>query len=179
MTALAAETDMAALCLRFLVMTASRSGEARGATWAEIDPVAGLWSLEAGRMKSGRPPHRVPLSEPVLELLQGAAEVRCGDLVFWGRAGMLSDTTLTKALHRLGYDGITVHGMRSCFAQWAQDHGHPPDLIEASLAHQSGSAVARAYQRSDVLERRRALMAQWAAFLTTPPAQVIPLRAAG
>jgi integrase len=174
MAALAADPSMGALCLRFLVLTAARSGEARGATWGEIDLSAGLWSLPAARMKAGRD-HRVPLSEPAQRLLAGLAEMRCGDFVFWGRAAMVNDTTLSKVLRRLGYNGITVHGFRSTFSTWAADHRMDTTLVETSLAHTVGNAVSQAYQRSDLLEARRVLMEAWASYLTKPPAQVIKL----
>jgi integrase len=178
MAALAADESVAARCLAFLIMTASRSGEARGAAWAEIDPVARLWSLPAGRMKAGRD-HRVPLSEPVLALLSGLRGLS-SRWVFPGHyAGrLMSDVTLKAVLHRHGYGAVTVHGFRSTFRDWAADTGKPADLAEQALAHVVGSAVERSYRRTDVLERRRALMAEWAEFLTAPPAQVLPFRAA-
>jgi integrase len=176
---LADDPSMAAAALRFLMLTAARSGEVRGATWGEIDPAAGLWSLPAARTKANRP-HRVPLSEPVLELLRGLAEVRNGDLVFIGqrRGRPLADRTLRLALARLS-PGVTVHGMRSTFRDWCADQRKPFDLAEAALAHVTGNAVVQAYQRSDLLDARRGLMAEWAAFLTRPPAVVVPIRVAG
>jgi integrase len=87
--------------------------------------------------------------------------------------------TLKNLLRRLGHGDITVHGFRSTFRDWCADHGKPADLAEAALAHVTGSAVERSYRRSDVLERRGALMAEWEAFLTRPPAEVLPLRVAG
>jgi integrase len=171
---------MAAMALRFIVLTGCRSGEARGATWDEIDPVAGLWSLPAGRMKAGQP-HRVPLSDAALELLEPLAGLRQAALVFFGQARgrPLCDVTLKNLLRRLGHGDITVHGFRSTFRDWCADHGQPADLAEMALAHTVGSAVERSYRRSDVLERRRRLMEAWAAFLTREPADVVPLRAAG
>jgi integrase len=181
MAALADDESMAALCLRFVVLTACRSGEARGARWDEIDLPQALWSLPAGRMKA-RQPHRVPLSDAACELLASLAEVRSGSLVFPGQKhGVpVADMTLITALRRAGYAKAeaTVHGMRSCFRDWCADHGQPADLAEQALAHAVGSAVERSYRRSDVIERRRVLMQQWADFLTSKPAQVIPLRAA-
>jgi integrase len=102
-------------------------------------------------------------------------------LVFPGHyaGGLIADATLTWTLRRAGFDDCSVHGMRSTFASWAQDHGHASDLVEQSLAHAIGNQVRQAYARSDVLDLRRALMAEWAAFLTRPPAAVVPLRQAG
>jgi integrase len=180
MAALAANETMSALCLRFVVLTACRSREARMATWDEIELAQRLWTLPAARTKQGRM-HAVPLAEPILELLRGLYAMRQSALVFPGRGGAqpIADAMMPHTLHRTGFDGCTVHGMRSTFAQWAQDHGHPPDLIEASLAHAVGNVVARSYQRSDVLDLRRGLMDQWAQFLTRAPAAVVPIRAAG
>jgi integrase len=178
MAALAADESMAARCLALLLLTASRSGEARGCRWDEIDLASATWSLPASRMKAGRP-HRVPLSPPAVALLEGLQRLRQSGLVFPGVhvGGRLADVTLIRVLRRAGFD-VTVHGMRSTFASWAQDHGHAANLVEQSLAHAVGSAVQRAYQRSDVIERRRVLMEAWAGYLTRPPADVVPLRAA-
>jgi integrase len=173
---------MTARCLRFLILTATRSAEARGCRWSEVDPGEitgeGTWTIPAARMK-GRREHRVALSEPALAVLGEVAEVRNADVVFWGRAGVLDDNTLRDLLLRLGHRGVTVHGFRSSFADWAADHGHSSDAVEMALAHTVGSAVRRAYARSDLLEARRSLMQAWATFLTQPPAVVIPLRQAG
>jgi integrase len=116
------------------------------------------------------------LSESALAVLAEVAEVRTGDIVFWGRAGVIDSCTLLVLLQRLA-PGVTVHGMRSCFRDWCADHGQPADLAEMALAHTVGSAVERSYRRSDVLERRRALMQQWARYLTEPV--VVPLRQVG
>jgi integrase len=170
---------MGAAAVRFLILTAARSGEVRFCRWDEIDLVAGLWSLPASKTKAGRV-HRVPLAPAVLELLAGVAALRHSALVFPGRQprGVLNDMTLTGALRRAGYDNCSVHGMRSSFRDWAADTGQPADLAEMALAHSVGNAVERAYRRSDVIERRRALMDAWATFLTMPPAAVIPFKAA-
>jgi hypothetical protein len=103
-------------------------------------------------------------------------------LVFFGTgSGLhpLADVTLKDVLRRLGHGDVTVHGMRSCFRDWCADTGRPAELAKSALAHLPASVVVQAYQRSDLLDARRGLMAEWAAFLTAPPAQVITLRAAG
>jgi integrase len=176
---LSSETGIAARCLAFLILTATRSGEARGARWHEIDTAQKLWVIPAQRMKAGRE-HRVPLSEPAMAILTELGELRTGDLVFFGakRGGVIGDTTLQTLLGRLGHS-VTVHGMRSTFRDWCADTGKPGDLAEVALAHVVGSAVARAYQRSDLLDARRDLMDAWAQFLTAPPAVVLPFQAAG
>jgi integrase len=173
------ETGIAARCLAFLILTATRSGEARGARWDEIDMAQKLWVIPAQRMKAGRE-HRVPLSEPAMAILTELAELRTGDLVFFGakRGSAIGDTTLQTLLGRLGRS-VTVHGMRSTFRDWCADTGKLGDLAEVALAHVVGSAVARAYQRSDLLDARRDLMDAWAAYLTAPPAVVLPFQAAG
>jgi integrase len=178
--ALASEISMAARCLAFLVLTAARSGEARGATWSEIDMDAAVWVIPPQRMKAGHE-HRVPLSDATAGILREMAALRRCDLVFEGhtRGRPLRDLTLTTALRRLGYSSCSVHGMRSCFRDWCADTGKQADLAEMSLAHVVGSQVERSYRRSDVLEQRRVLMDAWAAYLTREPAQVVPLRALG
>ena len=159
------------LCLRFLVLTATRSGEARGAMWSEIDLGSREWRIPADRMKAGTE-HRVPLSERSLEVLEGAASLRDDSgFVFPSptrRGRQLSDMTLMKTLRTTGLaDRTTVHGFRSAFRDWASectDADHA--AIELSLAHKVGSAVERAYARSDLIEKRRLLLDEWGAFAT-------------
>ena len=166
----------AKLCFRFLVLTAARSGEARGASWEEIDPEKLEWRIPAWRMKAGVE-HRVPLSDAALAVLQHAQLLReVSGLVFPsprkpGRP--LSDMTLTKLLRDTGLaDRTTVHGFRSSFRDWAAECSDAPHAaMELSLAHTVGSAVERAYARSDLLAKRRALMEQWAAFAMGTDAQ--------
>ena len=158
-------------CLRFVVLTACRSGEARLATWGEIDLDAGEWRIPAARMKTGVE-HRVPLSDAALDVLASVRPLRSrADLVFPSpsRPGKpLSDMTLTKVLRDTGLaDRATVHGFRSAFRTWASERTSVPHAVaEAALAHQVGSAVERSYARSDLFEKRRGLMDQWAAFVT-------------
>ena len=161
----------AKLCLHFLVLTAARSGEARGAVWQEIDSEKLEWRIPAARMKAGVE-HRVPLSNAALAVLERAQPLRdASGLVFpsprkLGRP--LSDMTLTKLLRDTGLaDQATVHGFRSSFRDWAAECSDAPHAaMELSLAHTVGSAVERAYARSDLLAKRRGLMKQWAAFAT-------------
>ena len=156
-------------CLEFLVLTAARSGEARGATWDEMDFDARLWTIPAERMK-GRVDHRVPLSEAAIAALEAAAALRDeSGLVFPSsvRSRQLSDMTLTKILRTVGLaERATVHGFRSSFRDWAAECTNATyAAMELSLAHQVGNTVERAYARSDLLEQRRALMDQWAEFV--------------
>jgi integrase len=179
MARLADKRDMAAKALQFAMLTCVRSREARGCRWSEIDTASATWTIPAERMKGARE-HRVPLAPGAMEVLAEAAEVRQGELVFWGRGvGMMDPNTLTAALRRAGCADGSVHGMRSTFRDWCADHGEPADIAEMALAHTVGSAVERSYRRSDVLERRRGLMGRWAQFLLPRDAAVVPLRRAG
>ena len=158
----------AKLCLRLLILTAARSGEARGARWSEIDTEAREWRIPGGRTKTGAP-HRVPLSPEAMAVLERARALddRSG-LVFPGRrrGRELSNMTLTKILRDNGLaDRPTVHGFRSAFRDWCAETGAPREVAEAALAHMVGG-VEGAYFRSDLFERRRALMESWGAFLT-------------
>ncbi len=170
-------------CMRFLILTAARSGEARGARWSEVDMEGREWRIPAERMKGGVE-HRVPLSDAAVAALHEAAPLRGDDdLIFpsprkHGRP--LSDMALTKTLRDCGLaDRATVHGFRSAFRDWAAERTNAPRAImERSLAHAVADAVEAAYARSDLFERRRALMEEWARFVTgTAGAEVIQLHA--
>lgn len=158
------------LCLRFVVLTAARSGEARNATWDEVDFAACEWRIPAERMKAASE-HRVPLSEAALEVLDGAKNLHDGsDLVFPsplkpGRP--LSDVTLTKVLRDVGLaERATVHGFRASFRTWALEQTDTPWAVaEAALAHGLGDSVQQAYIRGDAYQKRRKLMDRWALFL--------------
>ena len=173
----------AKLCMRFLILTAARSGEARGALWSEIDLDAATWTIPAERMKGGVR-HQVPLSDAALAVLEQARPLRDDSgLVFTSsrkRASPLSDMTLTKVLRDCGLaDRATVHGFRSAFRDWAAERTNAPHAVmERALAHAVADAVEAAYARSDLLERRRALMAAWGRFVSgTAGAEVVPLHA--
>ena len=163
------------LCFEFQVLTAARSGEARGATWAEIDLEDRLWKVPADKMKMGVE-HRVPLSDAAMDVLARALELRDEtELLFPSVNGkMLSDSTISKLMRENGV-GAVPHGFRSSFRDWAAENTRASwAAMELSLAHAVGSDVERAYSRSDLLQQRRELMEEWAAFLTgTAP----PLRA--
>jgi len=175
---LRAELPLSARCLELTVLTAVRSGEARGATWEEIDLEAGLWSIPARRTKSGRE-HVVPLSKPAVQLLTAIHRKGATGLVFPNPTSgdVYSDNALLALVKRMdkrrvaatgkGWrdpygELITPHGFRSTFRDWAGDNGKPREVAEAALAHADGSATERAYARSTLLERRRLLMAEWA-----------------
>ena len=158
------------LALRFLILTAARTCEVIGATWDEIDLDAGTWTVPADRMKAGRP-HRVPLSDAALAVLEAAASLEDGSgLIFpspVNRGRSLSNMTLTKAIRAAGLaERAHVHGFRSSFRDWCAENGQDRELAEAALAHVVGG-VEGAYFRSDLFDRRRDLMAAWAAYLAS------------
>lgn len=160
---------MGARALEFVILTAARSGEVRGATWAEIDTKAGVWSIPAERMKSSRP-HRVPLSAPAIKLLKSLPTFEGVDLVFAGKEGKpLSDMTLTAVLRRMEVPA-TAHGFRSTFRDWAAERtAVPSEVAEMALAHAVGDQTEAAYRRGDLFDKRRELMTLWAKYLETPP----------
>jgi integrase len=173
-----ARSDMAAMVVKFVLLTAARPGEAIGATWSEIDQEARLWRIPAERMKAGRE-HKVPLSAPALALLTRLAAARQNDFVFPGsrRNKSISETGVRAAFQQLR-PGMTLHGSaRSGFADWGVEHQIGHELREAALAHVVESKTERAYRRGDLFESRRKTMADWAAFLAAPTAEVVPLRA--
>ncbi len=159
---------VAALCLEFLVLTAARSGEARGARWSEIDAEAKVWTIPGydpttgRRMKAGQT-HRVPLPSRMIAILETVRPLRRpDDLVFPGKkyGAPLSDMTLTAVMKRMNRNQFTANGFRSAFRDWAGSAtSFPRELVEEALSHLIGNKVERAYRRSDALERRRELMA--------------------
>jgi len=170
MAKLADAGGTSALCLRFTILTAARSGEARGARWNEIDLAGKVWTVPAGRMKA-KAEHRVPLSDAALAILEAAEPLKkeSEGLVFPGgrKAQPLSDVAVSKALAAVA-DGFTVHGMRSTFREWAAEQtAYPREMAEAALAHSNKDKVEAAYLRSDHFARRTSLMADWAAFCAT------------
>jgi integrase len=168
---------MGARALEFVILTAARSGEVRGAKWSEIDVRANVWTVPGDRMKAGRE-HRVPLSDAALALLKALPRVDGGELVFPSpKGGALSDMTLTAVTRRLKVDAVP-HGFRSTFRDWAAERTHyPRDVAEMALAHAIADRVEAAYRRGDLYEKRRLMMADWAAFLARieQPAEVVDL----
>lgn len=169
-TTLQQRPGMAARALEFALLTAARSGEVRGATWAEIDLDAGLWMIPAERMKA-RKEHRVPLSEPAIRILRTLPHLEGSEFVFPApRAGALSDMALSAVMRRMGLEYVP-HGLRSTFRDWtAERTSYPRELAEMALAHTIGDKVEAAYRRGDMLERRAHMMQAWADFLATPTA---------
>ncbi|MDE0004767.1 MAG: tyrosine-type recombinase/integrase [Rhodospirillaceae bacterium] len=167
-------------CFRFVVLTACRSGEARGARWEEIDLGAREWCIPAERMKGDRE-HRVPLSDAAIAVLESMRPFRdSSGLVFPSpakRGAAMSDMTLTKLLRDNGLaERATVHGFRTSFRTWAEEQTNADWAVkEHSLSHEVGSAVERAYNRSTLLEKRRRLMAAWARYLNADAGEVVRL----
>ena len=165
------------LAFEFLILTAARSGEVRLATWDEIDVKAATWTVPAARMKAGLE-HRVPLCDRAMSILDEARAIDDGSaFIFPGtRAGKpLSDMTLSKLMRDLGLGGVP-HGFRSSFRDWASELTHTPrDVMEAALAHTVRDKVEAAYNRTDLFERRRTLMEQWAAYLKDDDERVVPM----
>jgi integrase len=180
MAKLGEDDSIVAPALAFLILTGARTGEARGATWTEIDLDAGLWTIPAKRMKAGRE-HRVPLSAPALDLLHRQHKARGKNPhVFPGRLPRqsLGVVALARAMRRLGAGEYTPHGFRSAFRDWAGDKTHfPREVAEAALAHAVGDATEAAYRRGDALEKRRDLMEAWARFCIPTEAKVVPITA--
>lgn len=153
------------LAIRFIAATACRTGEARGATWSEIDVDTATWTVGGERTKTGRP-FRVALSAAALGVLDEAAELSKleGGLVFPGRGGkQVGHGSLAAAFRRL--NAGTVHGLRSSFRDWCGETGVRRELAEAALSH-TVKGVEGAYARSDLLELRRPIMEQWGEYIT-------------
>ena len=162
-----AAVPAARLALEFLVLTAARWGEVRWAEWEEIDRDGRVWTVPARRAKTNRR-HRVPLCGRALEILEAAQalEEGAGPLVFTHGGGKpLHDSQLRRLLRELGIAAVP-HGFRSTFRDWAgEETDHPREVIEAALAHVVRNRVEAAYARSDLFERRRVLMDDWARYL--------------
>jgi len=174
--AIAAKPQTSARLLQLIALTATRVSEASEAVWSEVDFDARLWVVPESRTKTGRE-LRVPLSDEALRVLQMARpeKPKPGDVMFKGLRGQpLSDTAVRKMLRTVtGDDEVTTHGWRSTFRDWvAEDKDRDAAAAEQALGHKAGDSVVVAYLRSDVLERRRALMEQWARYLTGAKASV-------
>ena len=160
---------IAAKALEFLILTAARSGEVRGATWDEIDMDAKTWTIPGERMKAKKA-HSVPLSPRALALLKAQPHTAGTDLVFPSPTGkMLSDMTLSAVMRRMEVDAVP-HGFRSTFRDWASERtNYPRDVAEMALAHTIGDKVEAAYRRGDLMTKRTKMMAEWAKFIEAKP----------
>ncbi|MEM6550484.1 MAG: site-specific integrase, partial [Pseudomonadota bacterium] len=176
MARLTERDSISARALAFTVLTAARSGEARGARWEEFDLEKAVWTLPEARMKMRRD-HRIPLSKAALQIVRDMRGLD-NELVFPGqkRGRPMTDVSLSKALRRMKVEDATVHGFRTSFRTWAAERTNiPREVAEHALAHSVGSAVERAYARSDLFERRRELMDCWANFCLPQRADVVEL----
>jgi integrase len=188
MAELRKQEGIAARALEFTILTAARSGEARGIPWeGEVDLAAKVWTVPGNRMKGGRP-HRVPLSEPAIAIIECMQSIRQNDYVFPGDKAYdpLSDMALTETIRRMNQArqkaslsswvdpkqsnrDVVPHGFRSSFRDWVQEATSFPDwLAEAALAHAKGDKVEAAYKRRDALTKRRELIEAWAKYCASP-----------
>ncbi|MGJ8623725.1 MAG: tyrosine-type recombinase/integrase [Yoonia sp.] len=167
---------MAAKALMFTCLTGSRTGEVLGMQWGEIDFGARLWNCPEERMKGGVV-HRVPLTYEMLAIIEPLKALK-SDYVFEGqkRHKPLSNMAMLMLLRRMQVDGVTVHGFRSTFRDWASEVANASrEVAEMSLAHKVGSDVERAYARSDLLEKRQVLMDLWSHYVSGETAKVLQL----
>ncbi|HEV8030972.1 MAG TPA: integrase arm-type DNA-binding domain-containing protein [Stellaceae bacterium] len=187
MAELRSRESMSARALEFTILTAVRTGEALGARWGEINLAERLWTIPAPRMKADKE-HRVPLSDAVIEVLEkvqplavtrdGKADSNAPVFPSNRRALPMTRTVMLKLLNR-SRAGLTTHGFRSAFADWAAERtAYPREVVEMALAHSIENRVEAAYRRGDLFEKRRQLMDAWASYCDMPPDRaVVPLRA--
>ena len=167
---------IAARALQFTILCAARTNETLGAQWSEfsdLDGAAPTWTIPAQRMKGGKE-HRVPLSRAAVALLKGLPREAGNPLVFVSsQTGKpMSPDSMLRVLKAMGHAGITAHGFRSAFSDFAHERTKAePLLVEAALAHAAGDKVAKAYRRGDLFEKRRGLMGRWAGFLLSGEAE--------
>lgn len=171
--------SLAARALELCILTATRTAETTGARWQEFDLQAGVWIIPAERMKAGRE-HVIPLSGPALAIVTAIPRHAGSPFVFPGLTGKshLSNMAMAMLLRRMGKGGITVHGFRSSFRDWASEVTQfPQEVAEMALAHTIASKVERAYRRGDLFDKRRLLMDAWASYCAPEkPGKIVTLR---
>ena len=179
MNKLRQQSGIAARALEFLVLTAARLDEVAGACWDEFSLKEALWTVPPERMKGGRQ-HRVPLSPRAVAIIEEMAEIKENEFVFPGRGGAISGMAIYMHFKRMGYTQ-TIHGLRTTLRVWcAEETNVPSEVAEEALAHLVGTEVERAYRRTDVLDKRRKLMDDWAAYCgRRPSAKVVPFQEPG
>lgn len=180
MVTLREQEGIAARATELAILTATRSGEVRGAVWDEFDLDNAIWTIPPDRMKAKKE-HRVPLSVQAIKLLKTQKEQFPNGLAFPGmkEGKPLSDMSLTAVLRRMERNDITVHGFRSSFRDWAAEStGYPSEMVEMALAHTIGNKVEAAYRRGDLFEKRRRMMNDWSNFCDTviKAGEVIPMK---
>lgn len=175
MAQLRAREGVSLRALEWTILTVARESMTLGARWDEIDLEARLWTVPAARMKTGKE-HRVPFGERALELLAGVRGLSDEWLFPGPMSGrFLSNMAMDMALRRLR-TGVTVHGFRSTFRDWAGDCTHyAREIAEAALAHSVGDRVELAYRRGDALLKHRPMMEDWERFCLLPADNVVPL----
>lgn len=161
MARLSEQGGMGAMALEFTILTASRSGEVRGAKWSEFDLDGGVWTIPPERMKMGKE-HRAPLSDAALSIIKKQKASAFCEYVFPSpRGSALSDMTLSAVLRRMKVAAVP-HGFRSTFRDWCAEHtDYAREVAEMALAHAIGSKVEAAYRRGDLFNKRRQLMQDW------------------
>lgn len=176
MPRLRASTGLGARALELVILTATRTTEARAARIEEMDLKAKLWRIPDTRMK-GNKEHVVTLTDAAVALLTPLIGERKEGLIFPGMDGdkPISDMTMNAVLKRLKVD-CTVHGFRSSFRDWAGANDHPRDIAEEILAHEIGSSVERAYKREALLKQRRDVLEAWAKYLAPKESNVVAIR---
>ncbi|MGF6091970.1 tyrosine-type recombinase/integrase [Pseudomonas sp. 18173] len=183
MQKLAEHGSPVAVAARLMIFTGARAQMVRFAAWDEFDLEVGVWLLPAERMKM-RKAFAIPLAAEVMAMLQALQRVEGNPYLFPGQrlsagrqAPVMFANAVRKLLHDIGHDDITRHGFRSSFRDWANEQtNYSREVCELSLAHDERDQTEAAYSRSDFLEKRRALMAEWAAYCTrTPAVNVVPL----
>ena len=162
-------TGSSALALEFMILTAARTGEVRGAKWKEVDLTTNVWTVPAERMKAGRE-HRIPLSKRAVAILMSIQSNRNPEeFVFpgWKAGTGLSDGALLALMKKIAFGPYTPHGFRSTFRDWAAEEAYEfsNETVELALAHTIKNKAEAAYRRGDQLERRRELMAAWANYI--------------
>lgn len=179
MAELRSRDDIIARAVEITILTASRTAEVLGAKWSEVDLANKVWTIPGPRIKGGKE-HRVPLTDRVIEILRALPREAANDHVFFGtRAAHRSQRTMLALVQEMRA-GLTVHGFRSTFRDWAAETtNYPNHVVEMALAHQILNKVEAAYRRGDLFDKRRRLMNEWARFCDKParaPASVTPIR---
>ena len=165
------QNGIAARCLEFTILSATRTGESIGATWNEIDLDAKVWTIPKDRMKADKE-HRVPLTNNCMDLLREMQKIKMNHYIFPGRHNGLSNMAMLKLLRRMDRKDLTTHGFRSSFRDWAAETtAYTGEVVEMCLAHTIKNQAEAAYRRGDLLEKRMHLMNDWARFCYTKKAQ--------
>ncbi len=160
------QQGIGAAALEFAILTASRSGEVRGALWSEFDLTERVWTIPGERMKAGNE-HRIPLTGTAISIINRMKQNQLSDFVFPGtkEAKPLSDMSLTAVLKRMERQDLTAHGFRSTFRDWASEMtAYPREVCEMALAHTISNKTEAAYRRGDLFDKRLQLMDEWAQF---------------